>query len=85
VFPRSTLRVTASPQLEGAELFGLAGRGLLAPGAFADVNVIDLEGLRLRTPELLADFPWPPAASSSGRTATTTRSSTGRCSSITTS
>ncbi len=43
--------------LEGAELFGLAGRGRLAPGAFADVNIIDLEGLHLRTPELVADFP----------------------------
>jgi N-acyl-D-amino-acid deacylase len=42
---------------EGAELFGLAGRGRLAPGAFADVNVIDLENLQLRTPELVADFP----------------------------
>lgn len=43
--------------LEGAELFGLSGRGLLAPGAFADVNVIDLEGLHLRTPEMVADLP----------------------------
>src|SRR6266566_651639 len=43
--------------LEGAELFGLAGRGRLAPGAFADVNVIDLDGLHLRTPEMVADFP----------------------------
>jgi N-acyl-D-aspartate/D-glutamate deacylase len=43
--------------LEGAELFGLAGRGVLAPGAFGDVNVIDLESLQLRTPELMADFP----------------------------
>jgi N-acyl-D-aspartate/D-glutamate deacylase len=42
---------------EGAELFGLAGRGLLAPGAFADVNVIDLEALHARTPEMVADFP----------------------------
>lgn len=42
---------------EGAALFGIAGRGVLAPGAFADVNVIDLEGLRLQTPELAADFP----------------------------
>jgi N-acyl-D-amino-acid deacylase len=42
---------------EGAELFGLAGRGRLAPGAFADVNVIDLENLELLTPELVADFP----------------------------
>jgi N-acyl-D-aspartate/D-glutamate deacylase len=43
--------------LEGAELFGIPGRGVLAPGAFADVNVIDLQGLQLRTPELVADLP----------------------------
>jgi N-acyl-D-amino-acid deacylase len=43
--------------LEGAELFGLSGRGLLSPGAFADVNVIDLERLQLCTPEMVADLP----------------------------
>jgi N-acyl-D-aspartate/D-glutamate deacylase len=42
---------------EGASLFGIAGRGVLAPGAYADVNVIDLAGLRLLTPELVTDFP----------------------------
>ncbi|HEY5396368.1 MAG TPA: amidohydrolase family protein [Trebonia sp.] len=42
---------------EGADLFGIAGRGLLTEGAFADVNVIDLDRLRLRTPELVNDFP----------------------------
>jgi N-acyl-D-amino-acid deacylase len=42
---------------EGAELFGIADRGLLAPGAFADVNVIDLDNVRVHTPELVADFP----------------------------
>ena len=42
---------------EGAELFGIRDRGVLAPGAFADVNVIDLAGLRLLTPELVTDFP----------------------------
>ncbi len=42
---------------EGAELFGIAGRGRLVPGAFADVNVIDLDGLHLRTPELVSDLP----------------------------
>lgn len=43
--------------LEGAELFGLAGRGRLAPGAHADVNVIDLDGIGLRSPEVRADLP----------------------------
>jgi N-acyl-D-aspartate/D-glutamate deacylase len=42
---------------EGAALFGIAGRGVLAPGAYADVNVIDLAALRLLTPELVTDFP----------------------------
>ena len=42
---------------EGAELFGIPGRGLLTPGAFADVNVIELDSLRLHTPELAGDFP----------------------------
>jgi len=42
---------------EGASLFGISGRGVLAPGAYADVNVIDLAGLRLLTPELVTDFP----------------------------
>jgi N-acyl-D-amino-acid deacylase len=43
--------------LEGAQLFGLADRGVLRPGAHADVNVIDLDALRLDTPELVADLP----------------------------
>jgi N-acyl-D-amino-acid deacylase len=43
--------------LEGAELFGLTDRGVLAPGAYADVNVIDLENLQQLTPELVDDFP----------------------------
>ncbi|MBC8365225.1 MAG: amidohydrolase family protein [Actinobacteria bacterium] len=40
-----------------ADLFGIAGRGRLEPGACADVNVIDLEGLRLHYPEMAHDFP----------------------------
>jgi N-acyl-D-aspartate/D-glutamate deacylase len=40
-----------------ADLFGVAGRGRLAAGAFADVNVIDFEGLRLPVPEYVHDLP----------------------------
>jgi N-acyl-D-aspartate/D-glutamate deacylase len=40
-----------------AQLFGLADRGVLRPGAFADVNVIDLDVLRLPAPEYVHDFP----------------------------
>lgn len=40
-----------------AALFGLADRGVLRPGAFADVNVLDLESMRLPQPEYVHDFP----------------------------
>jgi N-acyl-D-aspartate/D-glutamate deacylase len=40
-----------------AQLFGLADRGVLAPGMRADVNVIDLDGMRLAMPEVAYDFP----------------------------
>ena len=43
--------------LEGAELFGLVGRGVLGPGAFADVNVIELDKLDLDTPTMVPDMP----------------------------
>jgi N-acyl-D-aspartate/D-glutamate deacylase len=40
-----------------ARLFGIADRGELRPGAFADLNVIDVAGLRLPAPEYVHDFP----------------------------
>jgi N-acyl-D-aspartate/D-glutamate deacylase len=40
-----------------ARFAGLEGRGVLAPGAFADVNVIDWDALALPVPEYVHDFP----------------------------
>jgi N-acyl-D-aspartate/D-glutamate deacylase len=46
-------RLTGDP----ARLYGLADRGLLAPGRKADINVIDIDGLRLVRPQLVHDLP----------------------------
>ena len=40
-----------------AELFGIAGRGVIREGAYADLNVFDLDALRLPLPEYVHDFP----------------------------
>jgi N-acyl-D-aspartate/D-glutamate deacylase len=40
-----------------AELYGLHDRGRLAVGYRADLNVIDLNGLRLHLPEIVHDLP----------------------------
>lgn len=40
-----------------AEMYGFMDRGLLAPGMKADVNVLDLDGLKLRPPEVVFDLP----------------------------
>ena len=39
-----------------AALFGITDRGVLAPGAFADINVFDLDGLVLHQPEFVRDL-----------------------------
>ncbi len=40
-----------------AELYGLGDRGVVAPGKRADLNLIDLAGLRLELPEIARDLP----------------------------
>jgi N-acyl-D-aspartate/D-glutamate deacylase len=40
-----------------ARLYGLGDRGVLLPGAVGDVNVIDLDRLRLGAPGVVADLP----------------------------
>ena len=50
-------RVVAMQTSETAALYGYGDRGVLAPGFRADVNVIDLDGLRLAPPEMAHDLP----------------------------
>jgi N-acyl-D-amino-acid deacylase len=50
-------RVVAMQTSETAALYGYGDRGVLAPGYRADVNVIDLDGLRLAPPEMVHDLP----------------------------
>jgi N-acyl-D-aspartate/D-glutamate deacylase len=40
-----------------ARLFGVSDRGVLEPGTFADVNVLDLDALAVELPEVVHDFP----------------------------
>jgi len=40
-----------------AELYSLLDRGLIAPGMKADINVIDVDALKLRTPHIVHDLP----------------------------
>ncbi len=43
--------------LQPAELYSLLDRGLLQPGLKADINVIDFDALKLRTPHVVHDLP----------------------------
>jgi N-acyl-D-aspartate/D-glutamate deacylase len=40
-----------------AQLVGLNDRGILAPGYRADINIIDIERLRLGSPYIIRDLP----------------------------
>ncbi len=55
LFPieRAVQRLTS----DGARLFGLPGRGVIEPGAFADLNLLDWDALALPRPTLAHDFP----------------------------
>ena len=40
-----------------ASVFGFHDRGVIAPGRRADLNLVDLDGLRLHAPEMVFDLP----------------------------
>ncbi len=50
-----------------AHLYGLEDRGVIAPGCKADLNLVDLEHLNLRLPELVHDPTGPGAPSDPAR------------------
>jgi N-acyl-D-amino-acid deacylase len=50
-------QVVAAQTRRTALFYGLADRGLLAPGMKADVNVIDFERLHIHAPEMVYDLP----------------------------
>ncbi|MDP1841111.1 MAG: amidohydrolase family protein, partial [Reyranella sp.] len=56
--PRLDLEFLVAKQTRGTALsYGLADRGLLAPGHKADINVIDFDALSLKRPEVVYDLP----------------------------
>jgi N-acyl-D-aspartate/D-glutamate deacylase len=56
--PRLALETVVKKQtLDTAQTFGLAGRGAIKPGFYADINLIDLENLGFTQPDLVHDLP----------------------------
>lgn len=56
--PRLTLEDAVRRQTSRtASVFGMTDRGALTPGMRADINLIDLDGLRIRPPEMVFDLP----------------------------
>ena len=50
-------KVVAMQTRDTAKLYGLNDRGMVAPGLKADLNLIDLEALRILPPEMVFDLP----------------------------
>ena len=50
-------QVVAMQTRDTARLYGLNDRGMVAPGMKADLNLIDLEALRILPPEMVFDLP----------------------------
>ncbi len=56
--PRLTLEDAVRRQTSRtANVFGMHDRGALTPGMRADINLIDLDALRIRPPEMVFDLP----------------------------
>jgi N-acyl-D-aspartate/D-glutamate deacylase len=56
--PRLPLELAVAKMTNGpATLYGLNDRGVIGPGKKADLNVIDLDRLTLRLPEVVYDRP----------------------------
>jgi len=69
--PRLSLEEAVHLQTERtASAYGLDDRGIIAPGKRADLNLIDLEHLDLKVPEMVFDLPGGGVGSSSASTAT---------------
>jgi N-acyl-D-aspartate/D-glutamate deacylase len=50
-------RVVESQTRRTARFYGLADRGVIAPGMKADLNVIDFDALQIHAPEMVYDLP----------------------------